>query len=141
MTRGELRDRICVMLGGRAAEEIACEDISTGAQNDLERATETARQMVSRFGMSEKLGPLTYGPPAASRHLEGASMFPEARNFSEETARSIDEEVRSIVEAERTRARRILESRREVLETIAQRLLVDETIERTTLEELTRKVA
>ena len=68
-------------------------------------------------------------------------MFPEARNFSEETARSIDEEVRGIVEAERTRARRILESRREVLETIAQRLLVDETLERATLEELTRKAA
>ncbi|HET6146687.1 MAG TPA: ATP-dependent zinc metalloprotease FtsH [Polyangia bacterium] len=141
MTRGELRDRICVMMGGRAAEEIACQDISTGAQNDLERASETARQMVSRFGMSEKLGPLTYGPPSSSRHLEGAVVFPDARNFSEETARSIDEEVRGIVEAERARARRILESRREVLETIAQRLLVDETIERATLEELTRKAA
>jgi len=140
MTRGELHDRICVMLGGRAAEEVVFDDISTGAQNDLERATETARQMVSKFGMSIKLGPLTYGPSAASR-LEGAGLFPEARNYSEETARAIDEEVRAIVEAEHTRARRVLESRRDVLESIAQRLLIDETIERATLEELTRKVA
>ena len=61
MTREELLDRICVMLGGRVAEELACADISTGAQNDLERASETARQMVCRFGMSEALGPVTFG--------------------------------------------------------------------------------
>ncbi len=134
MTRGELVDRICVMLGGRAAEEIACDDISTGAQNDLERATETARQMVTRFGMTDRLGALTYGPPATAGHLEGGGLFPEARNFSEETARAIDQEVRAIVESGHERARKILEARRDVLETIARRLLVDETLERATLE-------
>src|SRR5204862_2065142 len=67
MLRAELRDRICVMLGGRAAEEIALADVSTGAQNDLERATETARQMVCRFGMSEKLGAQTFGRPMGAR--------------------------------------------------------------------------
>jgi cell division protease FtsH len=136
MTRAELLDRICVMLGGRAAEEIAFDDISTGAQNDLERATETARQMAVRFGMSEKLGPLTYGPPNGSRYVDGGALFPEARTFSEETARAIDEEVRAIVEGARNRARKILEQRRAVLEAIAQRLLVEETLERATLEEL-----
>ena len=138
MTRGELLDRICVMLGGRAAEEIAFDDISTGAQNDLERATETARQMAVRFGMSDKLGPLTYGSGGGARYLDGAGGFPDGRAFSEETARAIDQEVRAIVEGARDRARKILEKRRAVLETIAQRLLVEETLERGALEEMVR---
>lgn len=136
MTREELRDRICVMLGGRAAEELCCEDISTGAQNDLERATETARQMVCRFGMSEKLGPLTYGRPAGMRFLEAPVMFGEERNFSDETARAIDAEVRAIVDTEHKRARSILTERRAVLDGIAQRLLEVETLERVELERM-----
>jgi cell division protease FtsH len=136
MTREELRDRICVMLGGRAAEELCCDDISTGAQNDLERATETARQMVCRFGMSEKLGPLTYGRPAGMRFLDAPAMFGEERNFSEETARAIDGEVRSMIDAEHKRARGILTERRAVLDAIARRLLEVETLERTELEKM-----
>ncbi len=136
MTREELRDRICVMLGGRAAEELCCEDISTGAQNDLERATETARQMVCRFGMSEKLGPLTYGRPAGMRFLEAPVMLGEERNFSEETAQAIDAEVRSLVDAEHKRARAILTERRAVLDAIAERLLAVETLERAELEKM-----
>jgi len=139
MTREELRDRICVMLGGRAAEELVCDDISTGAQNDLERATETARQMVCRFGMSERLGPVTFGRPVGMRFLEMPVSLGEERNFSEETARAIDAEVRSIIEAQHGRARQILEQRREVLEEIAKRLLVEETLEREALEELARR--
>src|SRR5262249_55944846 len=138
MTREELRDRICAMLGGRAAEELVCDDISTGAQNDLERATETARQMVCRFGMSERLGPVTFGRPVGMRFLEMPVSLGEERNFSEETARAIDAEVRSIIEAQHGRARQILEQRREVLEEIAKRLLVEETLEREALEELAR---
>jgi cell division protease FtsH len=133
MTRDELRDRICVMLAGRVAEEIACGDISTGAQNDLERTTETARQMVCRFGMSDKLGLQTYGPPASSRFLDSPT-FGEPRNFSDLTARLIDAEIRDIIDTEHTRTRRIIEERRDLLEIIAGRLLEAETLERAELE-------
>jgi cell division protease FtsH len=141
ITRDELRDRICVMLAGRAAEEIVCVDISTGAQNDLERSTETARQMVCRFGMSDKLGPQTFGQPGGNRFLETPAMFGEQRNFSEETARLIDAEVKSIVEIEHARALSILEERRELLSTIAERLLIEETLERTDLEQMVATAA
>jgi cell division protease FtsH len=136
VTRVELRDRICVMLAGRAAEEIVFNEVSTGAQNDLERTTETARQMVCRFGMSDKLGPQTFGVPAGQRFLESPALFGEQRNFSEATARVIDEEVKLIVDAELVRARAILNERREVLSQIAERLLVEETLERKDLENI-----
>jgi cell division protease FtsH len=127
MTRDELRDRICVMLGGRTAEEVVFGDVSTGAQNDLERASETARQMVCRFGMSEKLGPLTFGRTAGALHF-GSVVLGDDRNFSEETARLIDHEIVAIVDAEHRRARSILEQRRDSLEALAERLLENETI-------------
>ncbi len=139
VTRSELRDRICVMLAGRAAEEVIFNELSTGAQNDLERTTETARQMVCRFGMSDKLGPQTFGSPAGSRFLESPAMFGDQRNFSEETARAIDGEVKAIIDAELSRALAILGERREVLHTIAERLLVEETLERNQLEEILRQ--
>jgi cell division protease FtsH len=136
VTRSELRDRICVMLAGRAAEEIVFNELSTGAQNDLERTTETARQMVCRFGMSDRLGPQTYGSAAGQRFLESPALFGDQRNFSEETARVIDEEVKIIVDAELVRARAILSERRAVLSVIAERLLVEETLERADLEKI-----
>jgi cell division protease FtsH len=136
ITRDELKDRICVMLAGRAAEEIVCQSISTGAQNDLERTTETARQMVCRFGMSDKLGPQTFGTAAGQRFLEAPVMFGEQRNFSEETARAIDAEVKAIVATEHARALKLLEERRDVLEAIAERLLIEETLERSDLEQI-----
>ncbi|HEX2570985.1 MAG TPA: ATP-dependent zinc metalloprotease FtsH [Polyangia bacterium] len=136
MTREELKDRICVMLGGRAAEEIVCDSVSTGAQNDLERATETARQMVCRFGMSEKLGPQTFGRPVGARFLDTPVSLGEERNFSEDTARAIDGEVRTLIEAAHARARHILTERRPVLEEIAARLLTAETIERAELDRI-----
>jgi cell division protease FtsH len=135
VTRVELRDRICVMLAGRAAEEIVFNEVSTGAQNDLERTTETARQMVCRFGMSDKLGPQTFGSPG-QRFLESPALFGEQRNWSEATARIIDEEVKLIVDAELVRSRAILNERREVLSQIAERLLVEETLERKDLEQI-----
>ncbi len=134
MTKDQLLDRLAVMMGGRAAEEMCCGDLSTGAANDLERATETARQMVSRFGMSENLGPVTFGRASGMRFLSGG--MGEERNFSEETARAIDGEVRRILEAEYARAKRILEDRRGALEAIAQRLLEVETLDRPQLEKL-----
>jgi cell division protease FtsH len=136
VTRAELRDRICVMLAGRAAEEIVFNELSTGAQNDLERTTETARQMVCRFGMSDRLGPQTFGSPAGQRFLESPALFGEQRNFSEETSRVIDEEVKLIVDAELVRSRAILNERRELLSEIAERLLVEETLERADLEKI-----
>jgi cell division protease FtsH len=134
MTRDELNDRICVMMGGRVAEELALDDISTGAQNDLERATETARQMVCRFGMSEKLGSVTFGRAAGGHSFELPLGWGEERGFSEETARAIDAEVRDIVESARARARRLLEERRPVLERLAALLLDKETLERQDLD-------
>jgi cell division protease FtsH len=136
MTRPQLIDRICVMLGGRAAEELALGDTSTGAQNDLERVTETARQMVCRFGMSAKLGPLAYGKLHGARFLELPINLGEDRNFSEETAQAIDREVRALVEAEYARAHAVLADKRSALATIAARLLVVETLERAELEQL-----
>jgi cell division protease FtsH len=141
MTRGELNDRIAVMLGGRAAEELSCGDISTGAQNDLERATETARQMVCRFGMSDVLGPLTFGRPAGARFLETPVSLGEERNFSEETARAIDAEVRATVERAHERARGVLRQKKHLLERIATQLLDVETLEREDLEQIMRSDA
>ena len=137
MTERELRDRIAVMLGGRAAEEVIFPDVSTGAENDLERATETARQMVCRFGMSRKLGPMTFGQAAGARFLDLPAIFGgQDKNFSEETARTIDSETRAIVEEAHQRARKIIEDRRALLEEIARRLLEKETLEKTELDQL-----
>jgi cell division protease FtsH len=135
MTSEELSDTLTVLMGGRAAEEVIFKDTSTGAQNDLERASELARQMVCRFGMSDALGAQTFGRSGSSQFLAGAMGFDE-RNFSEETARRIDDEVSAILAAARTRAMTILTEKREVLETIAGALLVKETLERTELERL-----
>jgi cell division protease FtsH len=136
-----MHEKTCApMLGGRAAEELVLGDTSTGAQNDLERATETARQMVCRFGMSAKLGPLAYGRPHGARFLEVPVNFGEDRNFSEETAQAIDREVRALVETEYARARAVLASKRGALAGIAARLLVVETLERAELEQLAAAV-
>ncbi len=136
MTREELRDRICVMLAGRVAEELACGDASTGAADDLERATATARQMITRFGMSEAVGPITLGGPPGLKYLDTPFELGQGRDYSEETARRVDAALRSIVEAERDRAQAILEEKRFALERIAGRLLAVETLERAELEKL-----
>jgi cell division protease FtsH len=132
-TRSELLDRICVMLGGRVAEEQELAEPSTGAQNDLERATEIARQMVTRFGMSERMGPLTFGKSSALRFLDATT---EERNFSERTAQAIDEEVRRIIDEQNERARSIMRRRRTALVAISEKLLVKETLERDEIDEV-----
>jgi cell division protease FtsH len=136
MTKPEIEDQLAVMLGGRVAEEIIYDGvISTGAVDDLERASELSRQMVTRFGMSSKLGHLTYGKPFTSRFLP-STFAPEERNYSERTAETIDEEVRRIVDEAHKRVVEILTRRREELERIASELVRTETLNRDELEKL-----
>ena len=123
-----------MLLGGRAAEEIACDDVSTGAQDDLERATEIARQMVCRFGMSDVLGPVAWGRHDVMGYLPGVDVV--EKDYSEDTARTIDAEVKRIVERSKTRAADLIESRHGALDAIAGRLLTRETVDRAELEAL-----
>ncbi|TAN51366.1 MAG: ATP-dependent metallopeptidase FtsH/Yme1/Tma family protein [Methylococcaceae bacterium] len=119
-TEPELKDRIAILLGGRVAEEIALGDVSSGAQNDLEKASEIAHAMVCELGMSRKLGPLTYGRRQKLQYLGTEGM--EERNFSDDTARLIDAEVRELVEEGYRRAKDILAAQRATLDHLAQRL-------------------
>jgi len=136
MTQAELHDQIVVMMGGRAAEEIIFHgEISTGASNDLERASELARQMVTRFGMSDRMGHLTYGRPLAGKFLQ-SPFAAEDRNYSDRTAELIDEEVHRIVDECHDRAMAILTSRHGDLECVARELMEKETIDRERLEQL-----
>jgi cell division protease FtsH len=133
LTRTELLDRVCVMLGGRIAEELELGEPSTGAQNDLERASETARQMACRFGLSDDLGPLTYGRRDALRFIDATT---EERNYSETTAERIDREVRRIVDEQYQRAERVLRARRGALRVMAKELLAKETLDRDEIDAL-----
>jgi cell division protease FtsH len=137
LTKPELEDRMAVMLGGRAAEDIVYNGvISTGAHNDLERATETARQMVMRYGMSEHLGNQVFGKPVTTQYLESTMSFGEQRNFSERTAQRIDEEVAELIERTYQRVKDILSRRRGALERITAELQKRETIDRQELEKV-----
>ncbi len=139
MTRNELSDQLCVLFGGRAAEQLVFDDVSTGAQNDLERATALARQMVTRFGMSEALGAQTFGAGPAARFLGTPFESAGDRAFSEETAELIDHEVKALLEAALRRAEESLKARRATLEALAAELLEKETLERDRLEEIVRR--
>jgi cell division protease FtsH len=128
LTQSELESRIQVLLAGTIAEEMVYDDVSTGAQNDLERTSEIARAMVMDYGMSQ-LGRVTYRENPRSPFLAAAgSDLPHARSHSEETAREIDEEVKRIVDRSIEQVRRILETRRAALEAITQRLIETEVI-------------
>ena len=133
MTRGELLARLKVLLGGRVSEEIIFGDISTGAQNDLQRATDIARRMIMEYGMSEKLGPLTYVSEPRSAHLD-LGLGSRDREFSEKTAQQIDEEIAGIIEETHQDVRKILTQRRSMLEKLAKILLEKESIEGEELE-------
>ncbi|HEX6937957.1 MAG TPA: ATP-dependent zinc metalloprotease FtsH [Longimicrobiales bacterium] len=128
LQQDELLDRLAVLLGGRAAERVVFDKVSTGASNDLERATELARRMVTEFGMSETLGPVAYAR-RESRFLH-AGPGDGARATSEATAREIEMEVQAIVSAAFERARAILERRRAAFEAVAAHLLAHEVLER-----------
>ncbi|MEL6230405.1 MAG: ATP-dependent zinc metalloprotease FtsH [Cyanobacteria bacterium J06627_3] len=135
----ELKGQIATLLGGRSAEEVVFGSITTGAANDLQRATEVAEQMVTTYGMSEILGPLAYDKGQQSSFLD--SGMPNARrNMSEETARAIDAEVKSLVEAAHEHALGILRSNRDLLENISQQLLKEEVIEGDVLREMLAQV-
>ena len=125
-SRDFLQNNLAVLMGGRVAEELVLDQMTTGAGNDIERATTMARKMVCSWGMSEVLGPLSYGERDNEIFL-GKDLV-HHKNFSEETSRQIDAEVRKIVEAAYRRARSILENEREVLESVAKALLERETI-------------
>jgi len=136
LTKPELEDRIAVMLGGRGAEDIVYEGVvSTGASDDLQRASELARQMVTQFGMSDQLGHLTYGTPMRQSFL--ASPFLDSgRNYSERTASQIDDEVRRLMDGAYARVRRILTERRGDLEKVVAALVEKETLDRSELQGL-----
>lgn len=132
LTHSELLARICVLLGGRVAEEIVFGDVSTGAQNDLQRATEIARTMITQFGMSEKLGLASLEGARTATFLTVPTHSP--KEYSEETARLIDEEVKQILTEAHTRARDLLVSRRAALEELAKLLLEKEVVDRPSLQ-------
>jgi len=129
ITRPELEDRLAVLLGGRAAEEIAFGELSTGAQNDLEKATVLARRMVEDFGMSDKLGPVSLGIERGARLLVGEYGYSSERNYSESTAELIDREIKEIIDRNYERVRGLLQERKEALTGIAEVLLDKETLE------------
>ncbi len=128
------QDRICIAFGGRAAEELAFGEITTGASADIQAATNIARKMVCEWGMSEKLGPLAYGRRDEAVFL--GKEFGHQRDYSEETAHAIDDEVRSIVEVELTRARKLLGEQRGKLELLAAALLKEETLDAVQVEQI-----
>jgi cell division protease FtsH len=129
MTRSALRHQLAVLLGGRTAEEVALGEISTGAQNDLQRATDIARAMVTQFGMSDTLGLVNYAPERRGTFLDGLSGSDRGPH-SEDTAQRIDAEVARILTEAHDEARRVILARRAALDRVAQALLVTEVIER-----------
>jgi len=135
LTRSELEDRIAVLLGGRVAEEVIYGEISTGAHNDLERSTELARLMVMQYGMSEQLGPVTFGGGQQALFLRGSGL-PHEREYSEESARRIDGETRVIIDRIYDRVRDLLTARKRVLVEAAAELKQRETLEGDRLREL-----
>ena len=127
LSRAKLKDDLAYALGGRTAEELVFGDVTTGASNDLERVTETARAMVTRYGMSDDLGPMTFGQKEELVFL--GKEIGEQRDYSEAVAQEIDSEVRKIINEAHDRAREVLTRYREQLERIAQRLIEVETLD------------
>jgi cell division protease FtsH len=138
MTRGELLNKIAVLLGGRAAEQLALQEISTGAADDLAKATDIAREMVTRYGMDEALGPVAFDAQRAQFLDLPAGMAPPRTPVSEETQRRIDAAVRDLVTAGLGRATAILRANRALLDRGAQLLLARETLVEAELADLTR---
>jgi cell division protease FtsH len=123
----ELMNRISSLLGGRAAEEIIIGEVSTGAANDLEKATDIARKMVRAYGMSDKLGPLTFGKENELIFL--GKELGEERNYSEKTADLIDAEVKKIVESCYEKAKKVIKDQLEVINLISETLTEKETLQ------------
>ena len=132
--RKEIMDKLAHMLGGRVAEEIRFDDITTGAANDLQRATETARRMVTQYGMSENLGPLTFGHDPAQPFV--GRDYGMGQEYSEETARAIDAEIRRVIDEAYNAASRVLHEHRTELDMLSQLLMERETIDKDEFEAL-----
>jgi cell division protease FtsH len=128
LQKSDLMNQLAVLLGGRAAEEIAIGEISTGAQNDLQRVTDLARAMVTEWGMSERLGTINFDQQRRGRFLE-LGMPAERGLYSEDTARLIDDEVKTLITNAHNEARKILKERAELLERVTRRLLEKEVME------------
>ncbi len=126
-TRSEMLDEIVVLMGGRAAEELFCDDITTGASNDLEKATKIAHNIVTRYGMSEALGARVFGEPQHQVFL--GRDYADKQNYSAETSKRIDDEVERILRKAHEKARNMLDARRRQMDTMAQVLLARETVE------------
>ncbi len=126
-TKQELMDTLSMTLGGRAAEEVVFGEITTGAANDLEKATATAKQMIMRYGMSEELGPRTLGHDQSMPFL--GREFQQQADYSEEIAKQIDDEIRRIIEEAHQRAKDLLTEKRETLDRISKILMARETID------------
>ena len=128
-TKGEMIDDIRISLGGRIAEELILDDISTGASSDIQKATQVARNMVTRYGMSDRLGPILYGSEHTSDEVFLGRDFSSGKDYSEETAAAIDEEVRAIVEKAYTDAKKMLADHIDRLHFVAQYLLKHESMD------------
>ena len=128
-TKGEMIDDIRISLGGRIAEELILDDISTGASSDIQKATQVARNMVTRYGMSDRMGPILYGSEHTSDEVFLGRDFSSGKDYSEETAAAIDEEVRSIVETAYADAKKMLADHIDKLHFVAQYLLKHESMD------------
>jgi cell division protease FtsH len=128
MTRTDLLHQLAVLLAGRTAEEIALREISTGAQNDLQRASDIARAMVTEFGMSDTVGAINYTSQSRSRFLD-VTGGTDRGAYAEATAELIDSEIKRLITEAQAVARRILTERRDRLETVTRRLLEKEVME------------
>ncbi len=133
-SKSEFEDKIAGLLGGNAAERMIFGDTTTGASNDIEKATDLARRMVTEFGMSDKLGPLSFGKRDELIFL--GREIGEQRNYSDEVAKTIDEEVRAIIDRAYERAMEVLETHRDRLEALAAKLIAEETVDTEEFEKL-----
>ncbi len=136
--RSELVDQLAMLLGGRTAEEIIYADPTTGASNDIEKATSIARRMVMEYGMSDKLGPMQYGKPAGEVFL--GRDYARQQDYSDEVAAFIDEEVRKLISAAHEEARSILERHSDAMERMVEALIETETVDRDEVAELFKDV-
>jgi cell division protease FtsH len=134
LTKKQMEDKLVILLGGRVTEALVLEDISTGAQNDIERATKLARSMVTHYGMSDVLGPMTYGTDEEEVFV-GRDLN-RSRNYSEDVAAAIDKEMRKLIDTAYHRAESLLKENMDTLHRIAEALLEKETIDAKEFEEI-----
>lgn len=134
LTRKQMEDKLVILLGGRVTEALVLDDISTGAQNDIERATKLARSMVTHYGMSDILGPMTYGTDEEEVFV-GRDLN-RSRNYSEEVAAAIDKEMRKLIDTAYHRAEALIKQNMEILHRLADTLLEKETIDAREFEEI-----